>query len=213
VRRRRRSPRIALWLAIGLTPVARLGSQQSSRAVNLKTSSFIVARYATVSSASLYAGYGFGPAGIVVGAVDNPRSGYRELIGGLVSRVVWGAQALTLAVASADASDGLYLQTYLVPSLRLGSISIGGTIEWYQPLEHRAVEQLDVNPVEFAVSVTERLAIGALYTVALTEGGQSRQGGGGVLRVSIPHGTVRFEGLRALARSRSEFRFGLEAGF
>jgi hypothetical protein len=213
VGRHRRSPQIALCLAIGLTPVAQLASQQSSRAVYLATGSFIVARYATVSSASLYAGYGFGPAGIVVGAVDNPRSGYRELIGGVVSRVVWGAQAVTIAVASADASDGLYLQTYVVPSLRFRSVSIGGTIEWYQPLEHRAVEQLDVNPLGFTVSLTERLAIGGLYTIAFTEGGPSRQRAGGVVQVSVPHGAVRLEILRTIARSRSEFRFGLEAGF
>lgn len=199
--------RIALWLGLGAAPGGRLASQQ------LATPSFIVARYATVSSASLYAAYGFGPAGVVVGAVDNPRSGYRELIGGVVSRLVWGAQALTVAVASADAPEGMYLQTYLVPSLRLGSISAGGTIEWYQPVEQGAVLQLDVNPIGVTAAVTKRLGIGGLYTIALARGAGPSQRAGGVVQVAIPRGSVRLEILRNVVRSHAELRFGLEAGF
>jgi hypothetical protein len=203
---------IALGLVLGAAPGDRLASQQAA-GLQVATRSFIVARYATVSSASLYAGYGFGPAGIVVGAVDNPRSGYRELIGGMVSRLVWGAQALTVAVASADAPEGMYLETYLVPSLSLGSVSMGGTIEWYLPLERGAVHQLDVNPIGVTVAVTERLGIGGLYTIALARGAAPSQRAGGVVQVAVPHGAVRVELLRNVVRSRAELRFGLEAGF
>jgi hypothetical protein len=213
VGQRKGSARTALWLLLAVPPFGQLASQQAPGTLHLATRSFIVARYATVSSASLYAGYGFGPAGVVVGAVDNPRSGYRELIGGVVSRAAWGTQALTVAVALADAPEGMYLQTYLVPSFSFRSVSIDGTIEWYQPLEQGAVTQLDVNPIGVTVPLTERLAIGGLYTIALTRGGRSRQRAGGVLRVAVPHGAVRFELLRNVARSRSESRLGLEAGF
>jgi hypothetical protein len=178
--------------------------------LRLDTSSFLYARYATSSASSLYAGYGFGKAGIVFGMVENPRSGYRELVMGALSRMTWRGQALTVALAAADASDGTYLQTYLVPSLARGSVSVSGTIEWYEPLGS-GTRQLDLNPITVLLKLGPRVSAGAFYALGLAQGAAPRQRAGPALQVEVPPGVIKLELVRNLSRSASEVRVVFQA--
>jgi hypothetical protein len=178
--------------------------------LQLDTSSFLYARYATSSASNLYAAYGFGKAGIVFGMVENPRSGYRELVMGALSRLTWRGQALTVAVAAADASDGTYLQTYLVPSLARGSVSLSGTIEWYQPLGS-GTRQLDVNPVTILIRLGPRLSAGAFYALGFAEGAAPRQRAGPALQVALPPGALKLEVVRNVSHSANEVRVVFQA--
>lgn len=199
-------------LLLGLAAPSMAQSQGTS-GIQVGTASFVVARYASVSASSLYAGYSLGPFGVLVAAVHNPRSEYSEIVGGLVTRVAVRNQATHVAVAFADASDGRYLQTYLVPSLSGFGLNLSGTVEWYEPLESIGVRQLDVNPVTLLAAVNHRVSIGVAYTLALAEGAESRQRAGPVLQVSIPSGTLYAEILRSVRNSKEEVRIGLTAAF
>lgn len=179
----------------------------------MSTGSFIVARYSAKGASSLYAGYGMGSAGLFVAAVINPHSGYREMVGGLVSTLFWREQALTLALATADATDANYLQAYVVPNLVGGKFQFSGTIEWYEPLESAGVRQLDVNPLTLAYSLIPGLRLGAAYTLSWTEWDETAQRAGPVLQVGIPRGQVYFETLRRFQQKDWEVRIGSQLGF
>lgn len=199
-------------LLLGLASPS-MAQSQGTDGIQVGTASFVVARYASVSASSLYAGYSLGPFGVLLAAVHNPRSGYSEIVGGLVTRVAAGRQATHVAVAVADASDGRYVQTYLVPSLSLPGFNLSGTLEWYEPLDARGVRQLDVNPVTLLVPLHRRIGLGVAYTLALAEGDENRQRAGPVLQVVIPSGTLYAEILRSVHNSKDEIRVGLQAAF
>lgn len=175
--------------------------------------SFTVARYSTGGSSSLYAGYGMGPVGLFVAAVINPHSGYRELVGGVVTTLSWGSQAVTVAVATADASDGQYLEVYIVPNLVAGPLQISGTFEFYQPLEASGVHQLDINPVTLSLPIAGNLRLGAAYTTSLAEHTEPTRRAGPVVLLGIPRGQFYVEWLHNLDESHREVRFGSQLGF
>ena len=207
---------ISALCSVGLAfAVATPSPAQGAGAAGLRlhVSSFVVARYATASAASLYAGYSVGPVGFLVATVHNPRSGYSEIIGGLVTRLAAGKQGMHVALAVADASDGKYLQTYFVPSLALFGLSASSTIEWYEPLESSGVRQLDVNPVTVLARLDERIEVGAAYTLGLTEGDHHRERAGPVIQLTIPRGTLYAEFLRNVSNSKAETRIGFQASF
>lgn len=208
-------PDRGFWLTALACVVAAPAAAQNDGATSLRfgVSSFVVARYASSSASSLYAGYSLGPIGILVAAVHNPRSGYSEILGGLVTRLAAGNNATHVALAVAEASDGKYLQTYLVPSLEMAGLKLSATIEWYEPLESSAVRQFDVNPVSVLRPIGEKIAVGAAYTLGLGEGAESRQRAGPVLQLTIPKGIVYAEFLRNVSNSKAEARVGLQAVF
>jgi hypothetical protein len=207
-----RSIRICAELTLVLATAASAQATDGA-GIRVGTSSFMFARYATVSSSSLYAAYSLGAVAVVFGMVNNPRSGYHELIGGLVTRISSGKQGINVAVAAADASDGRYLQTYLVPSLTLARLSLSSTIEWYEPLGQSGVRQLDVNPISALIALDRRIGIGGAYTASLAEDSRSRQRIGPALRVAILGVYLSGEILRNLRRSAPEVRLGMQASF
>lgn len=186
---------------------------QDTSGLRVGTASFVVARYASVSSSNLYGGYSFGPAGLLFGMVKNPRSGYYEMVFGGVTALNARGQTIHLGAAVADASDGKYLQGYFVPSLSLGRFSLDATAEYYQPLDHEGSRQFGFNPLMGFVRIDRRIAIGVSYTLALQEGIASSQRLGPALKVAIPGATLKGEILRSLKNSAPEARLAIEAAF
>jgi hypothetical protein len=81
--------------------------------------SFFQFRYASMSALSLYAGYRAGPVLLVTGMLRNPRTAYREIMGG-VGRAITNSSGngVTLAPALAWSNTGWYTQLYLLPGQR-----------------------------------------------------------------------------------------------
>ncbi len=181
--------------------------------LHLETRSFLLARYATASASSLYAAYGFGKVGLVMGIVENPRTGYNELIVGALSRIAWGRQSVITGLALAGASDSAYLQAYLVPSLSLASLSLSANIEWYEPLQDRGVRQLDLNPVTVSVHLGPRVDLGGAYALYLANGGAAHHRAGPAIQYALARGSLKVELLRSLTRSSTEVRVSIHAGF
>src|SRR5207245_8382509 len=85
--------RMLVLLALSPARVFAASAQQSPKAeLRLDTPSFVFARYATASAASLYGARGFGPVGGFVGMVQNRKTQYREVIAGMYSQVNWDRQ-------------------------------------------------------------------------------------------------------------------------
>jgi len=207
--------RLALLLAVmpGL-PAAPAGAQDSDPSrLRLAMPSFVTASYGTAGSATIYAGYSLGPGAFAVGMVVNPRTGYRELLIGAVTRAVLGRQSVAVAVAIADASESPYLQGYLMPSLAVGGVSISGTVELYQPLGAGGTRQFDLSPVRAVLPVCEGLQIGGVYTLGLAQGQAPSQRAGPVVQVGIPRGVIIAELRRNLVRARPELRVTVETAF
>jgi hypothetical protein len=202
-------PAVLLLSLVAMFPLA----AQERSTLHVGSGNFIVARYSTGGSSSLYAGYSLGPAGLFVAAVINPHSGYRELIGGVVTTLSWASQAVTVAVATADATDGQYIETYLVPNLVAGPLQVSGTFEFYLPLESSGVRQIDINPVTISLPVAGNLRLGAAYATGLAEHTEPTRRAGPVVVLGIPHGTFYVEWLHNLDVSHREVRFGSQLGF
>jgi hypothetical protein len=203
----------AAALIIGTLIAGPVGAQEEQTGVRLSVPSFVFARWASRSASSLYAGYTMGPVGGFVGLVVNPRSGYREMLGGAVSRVGYRRQAVMLGVAYADATESKYLQAYVVPSLLIAGASVSGTIEFYIPLEHTGIGQVDINPVAVILHPVTWLGVGGAYAAGMADGDRPLHRVGPTVEFGIPRGSVKAELLRNLTLAYYEVRMSVEAAF
>jgi hypothetical protein len=203
----------AAVLVLSLSIAGTGGAQQTPAGVRLSVPSFVFARWATRSASSLYAGYTAGPVGGFVGLVVNPRSGYREMLGGVVSRVGYRDQAVTLGLAYADATESKYLQAYVVPSLLVAGASVSGTIELYVPLEEAGTHQLDVNPIAVILHPASWFGVGGAYASGMAEGDRPRHRAGPTVEIGISRGSIKAEFLRNLTLGYYEGRISFEAAF
>lgn len=210
--------RIAVVIA-GLIAASPAHAQEATRepSLEIEAQSFVYARYATRSASSLFAAYGLGAAGAFFGMVENPRSGYHELIGGLFSRLA-SRQAdlrleLNLGLAFADTSDAMYVQTYLTPSISLGRFSVGAALEWYEPLESAGVRQIDMNPLTALVRLAPHVSAGAIYAAGYTDGESLRHRAGPALQLDALSGALKLEIVRNVARSADEVRVAFVASY
>ncbi len=181
--------------------------------MRIDAQSFVYARYATRSASSLFAAYGLGMAGAFFGMVENPRSGYHELIGGLFSRLASRQVELNVGLAFADASDSIYMQTYLTPAGAVGRLSMSAALEWYEPLESAGVRQIDMNPLTALVRLAPHVSAGAIYATGYTAGESLRHRAGPAVQLDALSGTLKLEVIRNISRSADEVRVAFVASY
>jgi len=174
--------------------------------------SFVFARLSTARSSALYSGYSLGAWGPFVGAVRNPRNGYYEWIAGAMTRLAWREQGVNVALAYAGASDGRFAQLYVVPGLKMGSLSFSGTIELYEPLGSGA-RQLYLDPVTVLRRGGPRWAAGASYSLGVSAGDAPTHRAGPAFQIAIGGGSLRVELLRDFRRSSTDVRAVYQASF
>jgi hypothetical protein len=225
-----RSRRWTLALAVGGWFLASEGGglraqEDAGASVSTAAPNFLFTRYGTRNASVLYAGFGLGRVGMFFGIVDNPRSGYEELIAGVNtqwSRSTPGAsRSLLLGLAATRASDGDYAQIYIIPSYGRGRFSATGTLELYQPIdgafggafEEGGVQQAELNPLQIFWRLDERWSVGTAYVLSISEGAQPKDRGGPAVQVAVPRGTVTVEYLAGLRRAKDELRISLQVGF
>lgn len=121
--------RLSFVLALHLVLHGRALAQETPGVLRAAGSSFMWARHATQSSSSLYGVSDLGTVSVVAAMVQNLRTGYREVLGGVLSTFSYDRQAVTVALAYADATDASYLQAYLLPDLRAGVFSLTAAVE------------------------------------------------------------------------------------
>src|SRR3954468_21573345 len=109
---------------------------------------FFSLRYDTRTSDFIYAGYGYGNTFAMVGLLDNPRSGYTELLGGLGRRFsIANGPTQFAAIAAARATEGWYAQLYVLPTVHLSRAWIRATSEAYVPLSNSGTPQFALSPI------------------------------------------------------------------
>ena len=207
-------PRL-LVLAVTTSVVASAAAaQQPEReGLQLRTSSFMYARYASASASVLYAARGLGPVGGFVAMVQNPQTQYRELIAGAFTQLNWSAQSVLVAVAYADASESQYLQVYVTPSIVSSRLAVSGTLEWYEPLGRGGTRQFDVNPISPRVRVSDHFWAGASYTMGLADHEIARHRIGPVFEWVTRRDRLRLELLDRTFDHTVEVRVAILAGF
>lgn len=173
--------------------------------------SFVYARLSSARASALYAAYSLGAAAAFFGVVQNPRSGYREVIGGLVTRLVSGEQAVGIAVAWADGPGEEYVQVYAVPSLRGGPWSLSGTIELYEPWRGAGIRQLYIDPLSVLRRVGPRWQVGASYTLSVAAGEDPQHRAGPAAQLALGGGALKGELLFGTAST--DVRVGYQASF
>lgn len=205
----------ALATLVALFFAAGLAAQEARPAepARFDTSGFVFARWASASSSVLYAGQGWGSAGVFFGAVENLDSGYRELIAGAMTRVVRGDLALLVGLALADVTEGNYLQLYLAPSFAQDGWSADATVEWYEPLESASYRQLGVNPLMVLREVDARWRVGASSVGAVGDGDPPSLRAGPALELALPEGVLQLELLAGVEHAEDEVRLAFKASF
>ena len=178
-----------MWLAIGamLTLHAAVARGQARAG----TWGFVNARYDTRSSAYIYTGYGWRGAFAMAGVVNNPRTGYSELVGGAGAIFKTGADAEHwVAFATAGAGSRSFAQVYWIPKVRPGEVTSRATVKWKIPYDGREPQKLSVSPLSMTVPLGGRLAGGMAMDVAAAEGARTTIGAGPELRLTLPGAAV-----------------------
>jgi hypothetical protein len=174
-----------MWLAIGAmtTLHARVARSQARAG----TWGFVNARYDTRSSAYIYTGYGWRGVFGMAGVVNNPRTGYSELVGGAGAVFKTGADAEHwVAFATAGAGARSFAQIYWLPKVRTRSVTARATVKWKIPYDGSEPQKLSVSPLSMTVPFGGRLAGGVAVAVGGGEGARTTIGAGPELRLKLP---------------------------
>lgn len=172
---------------------------------------FVFFRYASLTSLSLYGAYGQGRWLGFFGMVQNPRTNYREIAGGVgVSVAVTPGLGGVIAVAAAYASDGWYGQLYLQSNMRLDKVTTYLSTAYYAPLAN-GTRQIKVNPVLVMWRAFRRVEAGGAYAFLGSVGSNGIHQLGPALQVSVPNGRALLELLKRLNDSRVDLRVTFQA--
>ena len=166
------------------------------------------ARYDTHTSDFIYALYGYGHSFAMVGTLQNPRSGWTELVGAVGRSVsIVGQPGQSIAAGVAHASDGWYGQLYFVPAFRLGPTWVRATAEWDVPISNGGVTQFALSPASLTIPVIRTIEAGVSMDLASAQRARTSIAIGPELRVAIPGAVVGTDLQRMTDGSTSRLRF------
>jgi hypothetical protein len=165
------------------------------------------ARFDTRTSDFVYAVYGYGRSFAMVGTLQNPRSGWTELVGA-VGRTfaIGGGPTHSIATGVARASDGWYGQLYYVPTVGAGPLRVRATAEWDVPLSKRGATQFALSPLSVTVPVVRFVETGMSMDLGAEKGSRTTVAIGPELRVAIPGAAIGSDIQRLTDGSASRVR-------
>lgn len=171
-------------------------------------------RYDTRTSDFIYAAYGYGKTFAMVGALENPRSGYTELLGG-VGRMYAAGEGYSHAVAAAvaRASDAWYAQLYYLPSIHAGPAHVRATSEWYIPVDRAGTLQFAFSPLSGTFTVTRYLEAGLAIDLAAQQHDKTGGAVGPELRLALPKATLGLDAQRMVNANASRARVFFSTAF
>lgn len=164
---------------------------------------FAVARYASYSAHTLYAGYQAGPGLLFGGVLQNPRSAYREALIGVGRALGGGGAGVTVGVAVATTSAGDYAQLYLLPSATAGPVSLDATVT-AQAAFRGGPAEVYLSPATATAPIGSLLRAGATWAMSATIGGTSEHAIGPTVSAAIPGGVVGVHLLRGVGDRPNE---------
>jgi hypothetical protein len=144
--------------------------------------------------------------------VQNPRTSYREIAGGVGANVVVTPRVSgAIALAAADASDGWYGQLYLQSNMRLDKVTAYLSTAYYEPLEAGGARQVKVNPALVMWRAFRRVEAGGAYVFLGSVGSKGIHQLGPAFQVLVPNGRASLEILKRLHTSRIDLRLTFQA--
>jgi len=171
-------------------------------------------RYDTRTSDFIYSAYGYGRVFGMVAALDNPRSGYTELIGAVGTTFpVQHGRTQFAAVGVARATDAWYAQLYYLPSLRVGTTTLRATSEMYLPLERAGTVQFALSPISLTIPLARSVEAGVATDVTAAQGTTTSTAIGPELRVTLPHATLGTDVEQVLDAHSTRFRLFFVTSF
>jgi len=171
-------------------------------------------RYDTRTSDFIYAAYGYGTTFAMVGVLQNPRSGYTELLGGVGRMYAAGDRySHAIAVAAARASDAWYAQLYYLPSIHAGRTWIRATSEWYIPVDRAGTLQFAFSPLSATVPVARFVEVGLAMDLAAQRGDKTGGGIGPELRIKLPRAVLGADAQRMATANASRARLFFTTSF
>lgn len=198
-----RYPTITLFAGAILTLHASAAQAQEAAG----TWGFVNAQYNTRSSAYIYTGYGWRGAFAMAGVVNNPRSGYAELLGGVGGVFKTGADAEHwLAVATTRAGAVSFAQIYWLPRVHVGAVTSRATVKWRIPYAASEAQKLSISPLSMTVPFGRRLAGGVAVEVTAAERARTNIGTGLEVRLRLPGAAIGVDGLRDVTGSGTSAR-------
>jgi hypothetical protein len=177
--------------------------------------SILSIRYDTRTSDFIYAVYGYGRVFAMAAVLDNPRSGYTEVLGGLGTRFsVGGGPTQFTAGAVARVGDAWYAQLYYLPTLHTGPVTTRATAEAYIPISGPGtVSQFALSPISATVAASKRLEAGVGMDLAAASQDRTSTAIGPELRLALPNATLILDAQHALDRAASRLRLSFLAAF
>jgi hypothetical protein len=195
--------RIAVVSVLALTAPSVARSQEAEAA----PWALFSVRYDTRTSDFIYAAYGYGHAFAMVGALQNPRSGYTELLGAVGSTfAIRDGPTQSVAIGAARASDSWYAQLYYLPSLHRGPVWIRATSELYLPLSRTGTLQFSVSPLSATVPIFSSLDGGVAMDVSASRGARTSSAIGPELRLTLPKAVLGTDIQKVLNERATRFR-------
>ena len=175
---------------------------------------FVNARYDTRASAYIYTGYGWRGVFGMAGVVNNPHTGYSELVGGAGVVFKTGPDAEHwVAFATAGAGSRAFAQIYWLPKVRAGAATYRATVKWKIPYDGSEPQKLSVSPLSMTVPLGGRLAGGVAMDVAAAEGARANIGAGPEVRLTLPGAALGLNVLGDVTGKASGVRLSFASAF
>lgn len=194
-------------LSAGALLLASAASTQAQAAPERAPWGLFSARYDTHTSDFIYALYGYGQTFAMVGTLQNPRSGWTELVGA-VGRTftVRGGPAHSVAAGVARAGKEWYAQLYYVPTVRAGPAWLRATAEWDFPIATEGTTQFALSPLSLTIPTLRFVETGLSMDLAAAHGARTSVAVGPEIRVALPAATIGTDLQRMTDGSTSRLR-------
>jgi hypothetical protein len=164
-------------------------------------------RYDTRTSDFIYAAYGYGNTFAMVATLQNPRSGYTELLGALGRKLsIANGPTQFVAIGTAKATDAWYAQIYFLPTLNSGRFWLRATTETYVPLEVAGTPQFALSPVAVTAALGRGIEAGLSGDVAVARDALPSTAIGPEIRLPLPHAVLGVDAQRVMKEGSSRFR-------
>jgi hypothetical protein len=207
-----------LWLAVavgatGLDADASV-AQTSAREPAFRGTSFVLGRYASTGTMTVYGAYAVGPVMGLVGVVQNLRADSRVLVVGGGTRVRMNPRGgLTMLAALAGGSGGTTVRLFLLPSFRFGRWRLSGTATAQLPLETGGQWKASLDPLTVSYGVTRTVGAGLATVVRRETGGSRSVGAGPAVALRLARTTTGVEFVRMTRSRRVEVRLNVGVAF
>jgi hypothetical protein len=165
------------------------------------------ARYDTYTSDFIYAIYGYGQSFGMVGTLQNPRSGWTELVGAVGRNfALLGGPTHSIATGIARAGKEWYAQLYYVPTVRAGPVWLRATVEWDVPVTREGATQFALSPLSLTLPTLRVVETGVSMDLAAARGARTSVAIGPEIRVALPGAMIGTDLQRMTDGSTSRFR-------